>query len=89
MPKKFFYIEWTGLQIKCQYFLFVKDHISLLQIYKHHFLIRLDNFEGGYCGVSKIEDDQYCLCYLSETANLKKYSGIPEMEEQVLFRNPN
>ena len=52
-------------------------------------LIRLDNFEGGYCGVSKIEDDQYCLCYLSETANLKKYSGIPEMEEQVLFRNPN
>ena len=52
-------------------------------------LIRLDNFEGGYCGVSKIEDDKFCLCYLSETANLKKYSGIPEMEEQVLFRNPH
>lgn len=52
-------------------------------------LIRLDNFQGGYCGVSKIEDDKYCLCYLSETANLKKYSGIPEMEEQVLFRNPH
>jgi len=52
-------------------------------------LIRLDNFQGGYCGVSKVEDDKYCLCYLSETANLKKYSGIPEMEEQVLFRNPH
>ena len=52
-------------------------------------LIRLDNFEGGYCGVNKIEDDKYCLCYLSETANLKKYSGIPEMEEQVLYRNPH
>jgi len=52
-------------------------------------LIRLDNFQGGYCGVSKIEDDKYCLCYLSETANLKKYSGIPEMEEQVLYRNPH
>ena len=52
-------------------------------------LIRLDNFQGGYCGVSKIEDDKYCLCYLAETANLKKYSGIPEMEEQVLFRIPH
>ena len=52
-------------------------------------LIRLDNFEGGYCGVCKIEDDKYSLCYLSETANLKKYSGIPEMEEQVLFKNPH
>ena len=51
-------------------------------------MVRLDNFQGGYCGVSKIEEDKFCLCYLSETANLKKYSGIPEMEEEVLFRNP-
>ncbi len=50
-------------------------------------LIRLDNFEGGYCGVCKIEEDLYNLCYLSETRNLKKYSGIPEMEEKVLFKN--
>ncbi|WP_026897203.1 NAD(P)/FAD-dependent oxidoreductase [Daejeonella oryzae] len=52
-------------------------------------LIRLDNFTGGYCGVCKIEDDKYSLCYLSETANLKKYSGISEMEEQILFKNPH
>ena len=52
-------------------------------------LIRLDNFQGGYCGVCKIEEDKYNLCYLSETANLKKYSGIPEMEDQVLFKNPH
>jgi flavin-dependent dehydrogenase len=51
-------------------------------------LIRLDNFEGGYCGLSKIEEHKFCFCYLSETANLKKYAGIPEMEEQVLFKNP-
>ena len=51
-------------------------------------LIRLDNFSGGYSGVCKIEDDKYSLCYLSETANLKKYAGIAEMEEQVLFKNP-
>lgn len=51
-------------------------------------LIRLDNFEGGYCGLSKIEEDKFCFCYLSETANLKKYSSIPEMEEQILYKNP-
>jgi flavin-dependent dehydrogenase len=51
-------------------------------------LIRLDNFEGGYCGLSKIEENKFCFCYLSETANLKKYAGIPEMEEQVLYKNP-
>ena len=51
-------------------------------------LIRLDNFLGGYCGVSKIEDNKFCLCYLSEAKNLKKYGSIPEMEEQVLYKNP-
>jgi flavin-dependent dehydrogenase len=51
-------------------------------------LIRLDNFSGGYSGVCKIEDQKFNLCYLSQTANLKKYHGIPDMEEQVLQKNP-
>ena len=51
-------------------------------------LIRLDNFRGGYSGVCKIEDQKFNLCYLSETSNLKKYKGIPEMEEHVLYKNP-
>jgi flavin-dependent dehydrogenase len=51
-------------------------------------LIRLDNFSGGYSGVCKIEDQKYNLCYLSQTSNLKQYSGIAEMEENVLHRNP-
>ena len=51
-------------------------------------LIRLDNFQGGYSGVCKIEEDKYSLCYLSETASLKKFTGIREMEEQILFKNP-
>lgn len=51
-------------------------------------LIRLDNFNGGYSGVCKIEDQKFNLCYLSKTGNLKKYHGIPEMEEHVLHKNP-
>lgn len=50
--------------------------------------IRLDNFEGGYCGLNKIEDDLYCLCYLSENKHLKKYGTITEMEQKVLMKNP-
>ncbi len=49
--------------------------------------IALHNFEKGYCGVSKIEADLYCLCYLTTAANLQAAGGIKEMEEAVLFRN--
>ncbi|MEJ7694048.1 NAD(P)/FAD-dependent oxidoreductase [Daejeonella sp.] len=51
-------------------------------------LIRLDNFNGGYSGVCKIEDEKFNLCYLSQTVNLKKHEGISDMEEQVLYKNP-
>ena len=50
--------------------------------------IALHIFNKGYCGMSKIEDDKYCLCYLSSRDNLAPYKNIKEMEEQVLFRNP-
>ena len=52
-------------------------------------LIRLDNFQGGYCGTCKIEDDRYNLCYLSETRNLKMTGSIPEMERNLLYKNPH
>ena len=51
--------------------------------------IALHNFENGYCGISKIEDDTFCLCYLTTAKNLKANGGsIKEMEENVLFKNP-
>ncbi len=50
--------------------------------------IRLDNFKGGYCGLNKIENDLYCLCYLAENKHLKEFSSIPLMEEHVLYKNP-
>ena len=50
--------------------------------------IALHNFQGGYCGISKVENDTYNLCYLSERAVLKESGNIPEMEERVLLKNP-
>lgn len=53
-------------------------------------VIGLHNFENGYCGISKIEDDKHCLCYMTRAENLKQSSNsIQEMEEKVLFRNPH
>ncbi|MEO6670795.1 MAG: FAD-dependent monooxygenase [Ferruginibacter sp.] len=52
--------------------------------------ISLHNFKDGYCGISKIEDDKYCLCYLTNAANLKKSNNsIEEMEKNILCQNPH
>src|SRR4029078_13052170 len=51
-------------------------------------LIALHNFENGYCGISKIEENKYCFCYLTAEKNLERCgNSIPEMEKQVLCRN--
>lgn len=51
--------------------------------------IELHNFRDGYCGISKVDNDWYCLCYLTTSGNLQK-SGkdIKVMEEQILYKNP-
>ena len=51
--------------------------------------IALHNFTDGYCGISKIEEDKCCLCYLTTANNLKNYNNsIREMEQQLLSQNP-
>ena len=51
--------------------------------------IALHNFENGYCGISKIEDDKYCLCYLTTAKNLQRSdNSIQKMEENILQQNP-
>lgn len=52
-------------------------------------LITLHNFKNGYCGISKIEGDKYCLCYLTTANNLKdSNSSIKQMETNILYKNP-
>jgi flavin-dependent dehydrogenase len=51
--------------------------------------ITLHNFKNGYCGISKIEGDRYCLCYLTTAENLKLNNGsIKQMEAAILHKNP-
>lgn len=52
--------------------------------------IELHNFEGGYCGISKIDNDRFCMCYLMKTQNLKaNKNSISETEKNVLYKNKN
>jgi flavin-dependent dehydrogenase len=51
--------------------------------------IELHNFKNGYCGISKVDKDWYCLCYLSDARNLQENgNSIQQMEERILYKNP-
>jgi flavin-dependent dehydrogenase len=70
---------------KLNNFIGVKYHIR----YPHPSnTIALHNFSDGYCGISQIEDDACCLCYLTTAANLKRSdNSIAEMEKRILSKN--
>lgn len=50
-------------------------------------LVALHNFNGGYCGVSKVENNAINLCYISSFSSFKKYKNIEEFQEKVVFQN--
>ena len=50
-------------------------------------LIALHNFKGGYCGVSKVENNSINLCYITEYHSFKKYKNISDFQQQVVFKN--
>ena len=65
-------------------FLAVKTHV------KGDFpedLVALHNFDGGYCGVSKVEDDSINICYITNFEAFKKYKDINEFQQKVVFKN--
>ncbi|MEM7108723.1 MAG: NAD(P)/FAD-dependent oxidoreductase [Bacteroidota bacterium] len=50
--------------------------------------VALHNFEGGYCGINRVENDIYNLCYLGERRSSKLEGTIENMERNVLMKNP-
>ena len=50
-------------------------------------MIALHNFKGGYCGVSKVEDNSINLCYITEYQSFKKHKNILDFQQQVVFKN--
>ncbi len=50
-------------------------------------LVALHNFNGGYCGLSKVETGHVNACYLADYASFKKYKNIEEYQQKVLYKN--
>jgi menaquinone-9 beta-reductase len=81
-------VKWKRSFLKHhhQNFVGVKYHVRASLPDKQ---IALHNFPGGYCGISKIEDGRFCLCYLTNSDNLRRSGqSISVMEEKILKRNP-
>lgn len=52
-------------------------------------MVALHNFEGGYCGINKVENDVFNICYLANRHLLKNHGSIAAMETGVLLKNPH
>ncbi|GGZ75929.1 NAD(P)/FAD-dependent oxidoreductase [Algibacter mikhailovii] len=50
-------------------------------------LVALHNFNGGYCGLSKVENDVINACYIVDYTTFKKYKNIEAFQEQVIYKN--
>ncbi len=73
-----------GLQQGTNYIGF-KYHVKLKRDTN---FIEIHNFPGGYCGVSGIEDDKTCICYIVNAQKLKRVNNsIAELEKTVLNQN--
>lgn len=58
--------------------------------YAGHFdedVVALHNFKGGYCGVSKVENNIINICYLADYATFKQYKNIEDYQQNVLYKN--
>lgn len=67
------------------------SYVGIKQHYRANFpedLVALHNFQGGYCGLSKVESDAVNLCYLTTTDVFQRYDSIDEMQEKHLSENP-
>ena len=52
-------------------------------------LVGLHNFKGGYCGVSKVENNLINICYLVDYETFKQYKNIEEFQSKVIYKNPH
>lgn len=73
-------------QMQRNHTLHTSPHLAV----KHHIrtgfpadLIALHNFEGGYCGIIRVEDGITNVCYLVRRERLKAAGSIPALEEEI------
>ena len=50
-------------------------------------LVALHNFNGGYCGVSKVEDRRINFCFITTYKSFKNYKDIPSFIHKEVSKN--
>lgn len=78
-----YYLQRTFIQ-KTSPWLAVKNH------YQGNFpddVVGLYHFRGGYCGVSKVENDLINICYITSYKDFKRYKNLDDFAKAVLFKN--
>ena len=65
-------------------YLAVKTHVK--GVFPEN-LVGLHNFKGGYCGVSKVENNAVNICYITDYRSFKKHKNITDFQEEVIFKN--
>lgn len=50
--------------------------------------VALHNFEGGYCGLSKVETGAVNACYLTTNRAFNRCDSIDQFQREVMSRNP-
>lgn len=86
------YGKRSGIDIKLDR-PFIKEKSPYLAVkahYKGNFpddLVAVHNFNGGYCGVSKVENQHINICYLADYATFKAHKNIETYQQKVLYQN--
>ena len=74
---------------------FIQQKSPWLAVKGHYFLnfpndlVGLHNFNGGYCGVSKVENNVVNICYLTKYTSFKEHKNIHDFQNLVLRQNPH
>ena len=78
MKRDFIQQKSPWLAVKAHYdYTFPKDKVAL------------HNFEGGYCGLSKVENEAVNACYLVSYDSFKKTNSIEGFQNTVMSKNPH
>ncbi|MEO0059227.1 MAG: hypothetical protein RLZZ312_874 [Bacteroidota bacterium] len=73
---------------------FISRKSNWLAVKAHYFgdfdnnLVGLHNFSGGYCGISKVENDRVNVCYITNHLLFKTYKSIAEFQNRIVYENP-
>ncbi len=74
---------------------FIQKSAPFLAVKAHYFgefpdhVVALHNFSGGYCGLSKVENNTINACYIVDYASFKKFKNIATFQEEVMAKNPH